>query len=102
MSWDGSRNVMLSQPGSATNLASDSGSADSIKSGRTGNPFTVPFACGPNVTIAEQALAGARTGSYAEVGRMEHDRGGIEANDHSPCPKRHRSIVVALHPDRAA
>ena len=41
---------MLSHSASTTNLASAPGSAASTIPGRTVSPFTVPFACGPNVT----------------------------------------------------
>jgi len=39
--------------------------------------------------IGEQALVRAGAGAYWKVGRMEHERGGIESNDHPPRSKSH-------------
>ena len=43
---------MLSYPDSGTNTTSVSASTASVRSGRIGRPFTVPFVSGPKVTKA--------------------------------------------------
>ena len=95
------RNVTLSHPASATNPTSAPGSAASTSPARTGRPFTVPRARGPNATQAKQTLAHARAGPHPAVGRVEDDRRVLETDDHAAGAQR-PPTAAARRPDRAA
>jgi len=92
---------MLSQPASTTNLASAAGSAASINPGLTGKPVHRPVRVRAERDVGEQPLVDKGTGPQATVGRVKHDRGGVEPDDHPSCPKRH-GLQLHTRPDRSA